>query len=494
MALAGATVAVANATAAPPAFGPGSTASTQGFTPTTIASGDFNGDGQLDLAVGHTNTTNITLFLGTAGGGLAPSTIQLPTPPFPCSIDPFNGPVTSYAYALVSVDLGGDGDDDLVVACRGTWSWFDGQSIFYGNNSSVVAFENQGGNLIPSGLLCLESLTPATQAQAYIPAAATIGKGDLDGDGDDDLVVPIGKSARELLNTPSGLVVGNIIGSSSNSTIEAVAIGKIIPGGVNEIALTDRLAETAQVWRRTSPSSSPTLFQTVFLPAGARPLGVAIGDLNSDGHNDLVIAGNAIVAGPSSWYRCMGSASGSLSAPIATALPGNGRLVTLADLNLDGSREVLVSNGNRVSLFSGAGSPLGEMVVIGAASNRAVGIAVADRNADCRPDVFFVNRDANLLQSHFNITPLDAPDCDGDGVVDWCEISLGLEADLNGDGIPDSCQGPSYDLNGDGLVNGADLAIVLGQWGPCPGCPGDMNDDGVVDGADLALLLGNWAP
>ncbi|MBL9149374.1 MAG: DNRLRE domain-containing protein [Phycisphaerae bacterium] len=46
------------------------------------------------------------------------------------------------------------------------------------------------------------------------------------------------------------------------------------------------------------------------------------------------------------------------------------------------------------------------------------------------------------------------------------------------------------DLNGDDLVDGADLGILLGQWGST----GNANIDGVgvVDGADLALLLGAW--
>jgi len=48
------------------------------------------------------------------------------------------------------------------------------------------------------------------------------------------------------------------------------------------------------------------------------------------------------------------------------------------------------------------------------------------------------------------------------------------------------------DLNGDGLVNGADLALLLGQWG-WPGS-GDLNGNGVVNGADLAILLGAWGP
>jgi len=50
------------------------------------------------------------------------------------------------------------------------------------------------------------------------------------------------------------------------------------------------------------------------------------------------------------------------------------------------------------------------------------------------------------------------------------------------------------DLNCDGTVDGNDLAIILGGWGPCepPPCLADINDDGVVDGNDLAIVLGAW--
>lgn len=44
------------------------------------------------------------------------------------------------------------------------------------------------------------------------------------------------------------------------------------------------------------------------------------------------------------------------------------------------------------------------------------------------------------------------------------------------------------DLNGDGIVDGADLGLLLGAWDTIG--PGDLNGDGVVDGADLGLLLG----
>lgn len=57
--------------------------------------------------------------------------------------------------------------------------------------------------------------------------------------------------------------------------------------------------------------------------------------------------------------------------------------------------------------------------------------------------------------------------------------------------------GPAADLNGDGIVNGADLANLLANWHAFPnppvfGNPADLNGDGFVNGADLATLLANW--
>ena len=49
------------------------------------------------------------------------------------------------------------------------------------------------------------------------------------------------------------------------------------------------------------------------------------------------------------------------------------------------------------------------------------------------------------------------------------------------------------DINGDGGVNGADLAVLLGAWGPNATSPADINDDGAVDGVDLAQVLSNWS-
>ncbi len=54
---------------------------------------------------------------------------------------------------------------------------------------------------------------------------------------------------------------------------------------------------------------------------------------------------------------------------------------------------------------------------------------------------------------------------------------------------PQSCR---EDVSGDGEVNAADLAALLGTWGPCAGCAEDLVTDGMVNSADLEALLNGW--
>lgn len=51
------------------------------------------------------------------------------------------------------------------------------------------------------------------------------------------------------------------------------------------------------------------------------------------------------------------------------------------------------------------------------------------------------------------------------------------------------------DLFDDQQVNGADLGVLLSQWGPAnANTVSDINNDGRVDGSDLGTLLANWGP
>jgi len=52
-------------------------------------------------------------------------------------------------------------------------------------------------------------------------------------------------------------------------------------------------------------------------------------------------------------------------------------------------------------------------------------------------------------------------------------------------------QSPDPDLNGDGVVSGPDLAILLAAWGTND-VVADIDRNGIVEGPDLAILLAAW--
>ncbi len=80
-----------------------------------------------------------------------------------------------------------------------------------------------------------------------------------------------------------------------------------------------------------------------------------------------------------------------------------------------------------------------------------------------------------IVAVYHGMTPIDDYTISSGSGVDW--------------DIPFDAGDPA-DLNGDGVVNGADLGLLLAAWGTPDG---DINGDGTTDGADLGLLLGSWS-
>ena len=80
--------------------------------------------------------------------------------------------------------------------------------------------------------------------------------------------------------------------------------------------------------------------------------------------------------------------------------------------------------------------------------------------------------------------------CDGVAQVyeaDFCCLELD-----GGDCSLLECGLLPEDINGDGAVNGADLAALLSGWGSSA-IELDLDGNGTVGGGDLARLLGAWS-
>ena len=58
-------------------------------------------------------------------------------------------------------------------------------------------------------------------------------------------------------------------------------------------------------------------------------------------------------------------------------------------------------------------------------------------------------------------------------------------------GTVNACPPCPGDLDGNGVVDGADIGAMLAAWGSAD-LDADLNTDNVVDGADLGMLLGSW--
>ena len=88
---------------------------------------------------------------------------------------------------------------------------------------------------------------------------------------------------------------------------------------------------------------------------------------------------------------------------------------------------------------------------------------------------------------------LPVDDCDTNGRADWQDIAAHPALDVDGDGALDACACPG-DLTVDGVVDGADLGVLLAAWGSngssAPGS--DLNRDQLVDGIDLGIMLAAW--
>jgi 6-phosphogluconolactonase (cycloisomerase 2 family) len=284
---------------------------TTGFVPNGVAISDLDGDGKPDMAVTNYNSTTVSVFRNTSTGSGSVS--------FAAKVDYTTG---TNPLSIKISDMDGDGKSDLVVANYGsnTVSVFrngstsgtisfatkvdfttrgrpsgvalgdlnaDGKpDIAVTNNDSnyVSVFKNTG----TSGTISFA--TRVDIATGTSPTGDAIG--DLDGDGNAELVVNWASAVSVYRNTTSS---GSIsfaakVDYTTGSGPTIVNIGNMDGDGKPDLAVANYNSNTVSIFKNGSSSGTISFASKVDYGTGSGPTDVAIADIDADGKPDLTVA------------------------------------------------------------------------------------------------------------------------------------------------------------------------------------------------------------
>jgi hypothetical protein len=236
-----------------------------------VALGDVDGDGDLDALLGNIDRANQLLINAGGRQGGTEGNFQ--------ARDLAGGSQTSRAVALA--DLDGDGDLDAVVGNHGLQA----------NQILVNQGGRQGGN---EG-----AFTPAANA---LPGGAnstsSLALGDVDNDGDVDIVVGNGNTANQLVLNQGGrqggtegsfVLAGDLPGGSEAT--EAVALGDLDGDGDLDLVVGNyNTANRILINQGGAQGGTIGSFVAGTAPGGVRfTESLGIGDLDGDGDLDVAV-------------------------------------------------------------------------------------------------------------------------------------------------------------------------------------------------------------
>jgi hypothetical protein len=293
-----------------------------GATPFAVATGDFNGDGKLDLVTANYEGASVSVLLG-KGDGTFQAAQNFATGLYPSSV--------------AVGDFNGDGKLDIVTA--------NGRS----NTVSVLLGNGDGTFKAP-----IDTTLPSQW-----PTAVAVG--DMNHDGKLDLVV-----TGTNTTTNNGFVdvlLGNGDGTfalASSTPLSrnggppgSVALADLNGDGKLDIALLPGTqATTAGIVTVLLGKGDGTVGAPANFATDREPVSLAVGDVNRDGKLDLVTANYE----GASVSVLLGNGDGTFQAPVNTPLPSasqpgypgqllgqKARAVVLGDLNRDGKLDLAVT-------------------------------------------------------------------------------------------------------------------------------------------------------
>ena len=409
---------------------------TAGSYPSSVVTGDFDGDGHLDFIVANAASNDLWLYRGHGD-----NTFQTP------SVTPLTKG-TNPIY-IAAADLRGSGKLDLVVAEYGS--------------SSLGVLLNKG-----DGTFGVE------QEYALPNPGGAVTIADFNHDGKLDIVAGMITTA-----TPGGgvpwfaMLAGKGDGSFNNPIITMnlsayAGAFDIDSADVNGDGLPDVLITNPNLLQSTiyfnngggTFSKGPDL-----LPAGYRdgPLDGRLGDVNGDGCPDAVISEQLQVV-----LVSHGDCSGNFSVPTPVWVQQASTALRLADVNGDGKLDIVTSSvvgqnfigqytsGNTlaVSLGDGKGNFGTSHVYTG--NSESLFLAVGDFKGNGFPSVITADADSDTVSLYWNdgTGDLGFPEGSiptefaGSGQADYANPYTGYAfADLNRDGKPDLFEVGTYGNN-----------------------------------------------
>ena len=237
-------------------------------------------------------------------------------------------------------------------------------------------------------------------------------------------------------------------------------------------------------------SSPSQTLSTAFAPYAAFPVAswpeaVAIGDLNNDGRNDVVLTTSTYGASTNdqSILIFFQTAGGGLAAPVRYAAGGSATSVAIADFNGDGKKDIAVGIGSGIRVFlQGAGGTFSNFTDY--PTGNARWICAGDFNNDGRSDLAGIDWSSQQVDV-FTQAVSGTLSFFGQFSANYAGYNDLKAGDVNNDGLTDIIV-----MSGQGL--GPNLNVLLQtNGGFAAAAPYDLGGSELTDGVAVGDLTGD---